>query len=134
MGLHIHSYHIPVFSYSYVCEILRIKHALRVFSCVSWPNLCPYKKRKLVYRTKWCALLGYSPLHKGFKCLDVSSGHVYIPHDVIFDESICFLFLHFIQMHVLLPSNTFLFYLNNYFICHMLVRVCMLMIIYMLFL
>jgi hypothetical protein len=26
-------------------------------------------------------------MHKGFKCLDVSKGHIYISQDVIFDES-----------------------------------------------
>jgi hypothetical protein len=30
-------------------------------------------------------------MHKGFKCLDISTGRIYIYHDVIFDESI-FLF------------------------------------------
>jgi hypothetical protein len=32
--------------------------------------------------------LGYSPLHKGVKCLDVSTGRVYISRDVVFDENI----------------------------------------------
>lgn len=27
-------------------------------------------------------------MHKGFKCLDVTEGHVYISHDVVFDESV----------------------------------------------
>jgi hypothetical protein len=31
--------------------------------------------------------LGYSNLHKGFKCLNVSGGHVYISRDVVFDET-----------------------------------------------
>jgi hypothetical protein len=30
-------------------------------------------------------------MHKGFKCLDISTGRIYISHDVLFDESI-FLF------------------------------------------
>lgn len=34
-----------------------------------------------------CVFLGYSQHHKGFKCLDVSSGRVYISRDVIFDET-----------------------------------------------
>jgi hypothetical protein len=32
--------------------------------------------------------LGYSNLHKGFKCLDVSGGHVYISRDVVFDDTV----------------------------------------------
>jgi histone deacetylase 1/2 len=48
---------------------------LRVFGCACWPNLRPYNKRKLAFRSKRCVFLGYSPLHKGFKCLDVSTGH-----------------------------------------------------------
>lgn len=27
-------------------------------------------------------------MHKGFRCLDISSGLIYISHDVIFDENI----------------------------------------------
>jgi hypothetical protein len=30
--------------------------------------------------------LGYSNIHKGFKCLDVAEGQIYISHDVVFDE------------------------------------------------
>jgi hypothetical protein len=30
--------------------------------------------------------LGYSDFHKGYKCLDVPSSHIYILRDVIFDE------------------------------------------------
>jgi hypothetical protein len=32
--------------------------------------------------------LGYSNMHKGFKCLDVSTGQTYIFRDVVFDENI----------------------------------------------
>ena len=32
--------------------------------------------------------LGYSPLHKGYKCLNVNSGHVYISRDVVSDETL----------------------------------------------
>jgi hypothetical protein len=32
--------------------------------------------------------LGYSNLHKGYKCLNVASGRVYISWDVVFDETI----------------------------------------------
>jgi histone deacetylase 1/2 len=62
--------------------------ALRIFGCACWPNLCPYTKRKLAFRSQQCVFLGYSPMHKGVKFLDVSTGRVYISHDVVFDENI----------------------------------------------
>lgn len=61
--------------------------SLRVFGCACWPNLRPYNNRKLMFRSKQCAFLGYSPLHKGVKCLDISTGRVYISRDVVFDET-----------------------------------------------
>ena len=63
-------------------------HSLRVFGCACWPNLRPYNTHKLQFRSKQCVFLGYSSLHKEFKCLDISSGRVYISRDVIFDENI----------------------------------------------
>lgn len=62
--------------------------SLRVFGCACWPNLRPYNSRKLAFHSKRCVFLGYSPIHKGVKCLDVSTGRVYISRDVVFDESI----------------------------------------------
>jgi histone deacetylase 1/2 len=62
--------------------------ALRTFGCACWPNLRPYNTRKLAFHSKRCVFLGYSPLHKGVKCLDVSTGRVYISRDVVFDENI----------------------------------------------
>jgi histone deacetylase 1/2 len=50
----------------------------RVFGCACWPNLRPYNTRKLAFRSKWCVFLGYNNMHKGFKCLDVSTGRIYI--------------------------------------------------------
>lgn len=61
---------------------------LKVFGCACWPNLRPFNSRKLSYRSIRCAFLGYSPLHKGYKCLDISTGRVYISRDVIFDETV----------------------------------------------
>jgi histone deacetylase 1/2 len=62
--------------------------SLRVFGCACWPNLCPYNKRKFAFRSIQCVFLGYSPCHKGVKCLEVSSGRVYISRDVVFDEAV----------------------------------------------
>lgn len=48
----------------------------------------PYNTHKLQFRLKECTFLGYSPLHKGFKCLDPYTGRIYISRDVVFDESV----------------------------------------------
>jgi histone deacetylase 1/2 len=62
--------------------------SLRTFGCACWPNLRPYNSHKLQFRSKQCAFLGYSNLHKGFKCLDIPNGRIYISRDVVFDEAI----------------------------------------------
>jgi hypothetical protein len=62
--------------------------ALCIFGCACWPNLRPYNKRKLAFRSTRYVLLGYSSHHKGVKCLDPSTGCVYISTNVVFDESV----------------------------------------------
>ena len=61
---------------------------LCTFGCACWPNLRPCNTKKLQFRSKQCVFLGYSNLHKGYKCLDPASGRVYISRDVLFDEKI----------------------------------------------
>lgn len=61
---------------------------LRIFGCACWPNLRPYNNHKLLFRSKQRVFLRYSNLHKGFKCLDIPTGLVYISRDVIFDENV----------------------------------------------
>jgi histone deacetylase 1/2 len=61
---------------------------LRTFGCAVCPNLRPYNTKKLQFRSLRCVFLGYSNLHKGFKCLDPKTGCVYVSHDVIFDETV----------------------------------------------
>jgi hypothetical protein len=73
--------------------------SLRVFGCACWPNLRPYNSNKLMPRSKECIFLGYSPSHKGYKCLHVSSSRIYISRDVIFNES-------FFPSAVVSPSTT----------------------------
>ena len=60
----------------------------RTFGCAVWPNLRPYNTKKLQFRSKRCVFLGYSNLHKGFKCLEPSTGRIYVSRDVVFDETI----------------------------------------------
>ena len=40
-----------------------------------------------MFRSTQCVFIGYSAQHKGMKCLDVSTGCVYISRDVVFDET-----------------------------------------------
>uniref|UniRef100_A0A0E0FBI9 Retroviral polymerase SH3-like domain-containing protein n=1 Tax=Oryza meridionalis TaxID=40149 RepID=A0A0E0FBI9_9ORYZ len=88
--------------------------SLRVFGCACWPNLHPYNNHKLQFRSKRCVFLGFSNIHKGFKCLVVPTGRVYISRDVVFDETI----FPFFELHAnagarlrseieLLPSDLF---------------------------
>jgi histone deacetylase 1/2 len=61
---------------------------LRIFGCVCWPYLRPYNKHKLIFWSKQCAFIGYSSLHKGYRCLDISTGCIYISRDIVFDETV----------------------------------------------
>jgi hypothetical protein len=62
--------------------------SLRVFGCACGPNLRPYNTHKLAFRSKQCIFLGYTTLHKGYKCLDVDIGRVYVSRDVVFDKKL----------------------------------------------
>jgi hypothetical protein len=59
---------------------------LKIFGSTCWPHLRPYNQHKLSFRSKPCIFLGYSSIHKGYKCLDQDYGRVYISRGVIFDE------------------------------------------------
>jgi hypothetical protein len=59
---------------------------IKTFGCACWPNLHPYNTHKLSFQSIRCVFLGYSQQHKGYKCLEPSSGRVYISHGVVFDE------------------------------------------------
>lgn len=60
-------------------------YSLRVFGCSCFPLLKPYNKHKMNFTSEECTFIGYSPFHKGFKCL-TSSGKVIISKHVTFDE------------------------------------------------
>uniref|UniRef100_A0A803NJ32 Polyprotein n=1 Tax=Cannabis sativa TaxID=3483 RepID=A0A803NJ32_CANSA len=57
----------------------------KTFGCQCFPNIRPYNKHKLQFKSSPCTFIGYSTNHKGFKCLD-SNGRIYISRDVIFDK------------------------------------------------
>jgi hypothetical protein len=59
---------------------------LRVFGYACYPNLASTAPHKLAPRSTRCVFLGYSPDHKGYQCLDLTSHKVLISRHVVFDE------------------------------------------------
>ena len=59
---------------------------LHVFTCQCFPHLCPYNRHKMDFWSIPCVLLGYSPIHHGYHCLDLSTKSLYIAHHVRFNE------------------------------------------------
>lgn len=57
----------------------------KVFGCACFPLLRPYNQHKFDFRSTECTFIGYSPNHKGYKCLS-PEGRVYISKDVLFNE------------------------------------------------
>ena len=62
--------------------------SLKNFGCTCYPCLRPYTTSKLDSRSERCIFLGYSVFHSGYRCLSVTSGKLYISHDVVFIENI----------------------------------------------
>ena len=61
---------------------------LKTFGCACWPNLRPYNSHKLQPHSLQCVFLGYSLLHRGYKCLHLPTGRFYISRDVVFLETL----------------------------------------------
>lgn len=59
---------------------------LKSFGCSCFPNIRPYNTHKFDFHTIKCVFIGYSPIHKGYKCLS-SSGKIYVARDMVFDEN-----------------------------------------------
>jgi hypothetical protein len=59
---------------------------LRVFGCACYPNTSATASHKLSPRSTRCLFLGYSPDHKGYRCLDLASHHIIVSRHVVFDE------------------------------------------------
>ena len=72
-------------------KVQPIYSQLKVLECQCFPNLRPYNRHKLQFRSISCMFLGHSLNHKAYKCLDYSIAGLYISHDVLFHENI-FLF------------------------------------------
>ena len=58
----------------------------KVFGCSCYPYLRPYNSHKFSFRSTKCLFLGYSPAHKGYRCLS-PSGRTYIAKSVTFNEN-----------------------------------------------
>jgi hypothetical protein len=65
---------------------------LRVFRCAYYPNMSATAPHKLASCPTWCAFIGYSTDHKGYRCLDLSTNRIVIFRHVVFDEG-CFPFV-----------------------------------------
>lgn len=58
------------------------------FLAPCWPHLRPYNHHKLDLHSTQCIFLDYSNSHKGYRCLHLPTGRLYISQDVVFDEHI----------------------------------------------
>jgi hypothetical protein len=61
---------------------------LRVFGCACYPNTSATAPHKLSPRSTRCLFFGYSPDHKGYRCLDLASHRIIISRHVVFDEDV----------------------------------------------
>ena len=59
---------------------------LKCFGCTCYPYLRDYNEHKFNYHSSKCIFIGYSPSHKGYKCMH-PSGQIYIVRHVVFYES-----------------------------------------------
>ena len=78
---------------------------LKVFGCECWPYLRPYNSHKFSFRSKSCVFLGYSKSHLGYRCLDITTGRLYIARHVRFNETV-FPFQQLLVSHSVSTSTT----------------------------
>lgn len=61
---------------------------LWVFGCLCFSYLRPYNKHKFAYRSSPCVFLGYPVSFRGYRCMDLNTGKIFIWRHVRFDESV----------------------------------------------
>lgn len=85
----------PVLSLHSPCQKVFQAHPnndkLKVFDYLCYPWFWAYTHYKLEEHSKRCVFLGYSTTQSVYLCLDISTGHIYVPRHVQFDEN-CFPF------------------------------------------
>jgi hypothetical protein len=59
---------------------------LHTLGCECFPLLRPYNQHKLQPRSESCVFIGYSSLHKGYKCYHIPTQRMYIFRHVTFNE------------------------------------------------
>lgn len=60
--------------------------APRVYGCCCYPFLRHYPQHKFEPSSLPCAFLGYSSVQKGYKCLHLPTGKIFLSRHVIFYE------------------------------------------------
>lgn len=60
--------------------------SLKVFGCSCFPDLRPFQRYKLSFRSQQCVFLGMVPHTKGYRCL-AADGRMFLSRHVKFDES-----------------------------------------------
>jgi histone deacetylase 1/2 len=60
---------------------------LKSFGCACFPHMVLYNKHKLSFKFVPCVFIGYDDHYKGYRCLDLVSGRIYISRHVVFDEA-----------------------------------------------
>lgn len=62
-------------------------NALKTFRCLCFPWLKPYVNSKLAPKSNPCCFIGYCLNTKGYRCLDISIGRIYISRHISFVET-----------------------------------------------
>ena len=60
---------------------------LKTFGCLCHPYLRPYTPNKLTSRSDQCLFLGYSGSHRGYRCLSLQIGKLFISRRAMFTEN-----------------------------------------------
>ena len=61
-------------------------YCLRVFGYRCYPSLRHQNNSKFMKKTYLCVLVRYSPIHKGYHCLEPQTRKFFISRHVVFDE------------------------------------------------